>query len=278
VKDGRYDGKVRLADHFQPLINESLRTKLGLTRSDREGMVRKPARSDASNPLREGEVLTAIGTTAVDNEALIDFEDGLRLPFPVLAPRLERDGKVPVRLIRDGKPLESAIPAKRADDRLIRPYAGQYPPYFVRGPLVFSPAHAQALPFYAEENPLAMLGSPLATREFDRVAFPEEELAVVTAPMLSIPITRGYTDSFGQLVKDVDGVEVKNLHHLLELLRAGKGEYVTLRFFGEASETLVFPRQALADSTVHLLTENGIPRRGSDDVMAVWITKFVKAP
>jgi hypothetical protein len=110
------------------------------------------------------------------------------------------------------------------------------------------------------------------------VAFPGEELVVVTAPMLATPITRGYSDPFGQVVQDVDGVPVKNLRHLVELLRGGTGEYVTLRFFGEASETLVFPRQALAESTAQLTAENGIPRRGSDDAMAIWSMKTAQAP
>src|SRR5450759_5263993 len=35
VKDGRYDGKLRVADHFQALINDSLRKKFGLSRTER---------------------------------------------------------------------------------------------------------------------------------------------------------------------------------------------------------------------------------------------------
>jgi hypothetical protein len=270
VKDGRYDGKLRIADHFQPLINESLRKKLGLSRTERGIMVRKTGRTDSSYPLHEGDVVTAIGGTAVDNEGLVDFEGGLRLPFTALVSRLEQGETLPVRLIREGKPRESLIRVTREDDRLIKPYAGRYPSYFVHGPLVFSPAVEQALTYYAQGNPMAMIGSPLSSREVDRVAFPGEELVVVTAPMLSHPITRGYSDPFGQAVKEVNGVPVKNLRHLVELLRDGKGEYLTLKFFGEVSETMVFPRKALEESTVELMAENGIPRRGSTDLMAVW--------
>jgi hypothetical protein len=135
---------------------------------------------------------------------------------------------------------------------------------------VFSPAIEQAIPTYVQGNPLALLGSPLATRETDRVAFPGEELVVVTAPVLAHPLTRGYSDPFGQVVKDVDGVPVKNLRHLVELLRDGRGEYLTIRFFGEMSETLVFTRRAIEDSIPELMRDNGIPKRGTDDVMTIW--------
>jgi hypothetical protein len=115
-----------------------------------------------------------------------------------------------------------------------------------------------------------MLGSPLSTRETDRVAFPGEELVVVTAPALAHPLTRGYSEPFGRVVKDVDGVPVRNLRHLVELLRDGRGDYVTIRFFGEMSETLVFTRRAIEDSTPELMRDNGIPKRGTDDVLAIW--------
>jgi len=273
VRDGRYDGKPRVADHFQPLNNEALRKKLGLARSDRGVMVRKPWKADPAYPLREGDVVTRVGTAAVDNEGLVDFEENLRLPFLALVPRLVQGGVVPVRLVRDGKPLEVGMVATRDDDRLIKPYGGRYPPYFVHGPLVFSPAIEEAMSTYAQGNPMAMLGSPLATRESDRIAFPEEELVVVTAPILAHSIARGYADPFGQVVKDVDGVAIRNLCHLVEVLRDGRGEYLTIRFFGDLSETLVFPRKAIEDSTADLMSENGIPRRGSDQVMTVWNSK-----
>ena len=185
--------------------------------------------------------MTHIGKTEVHNEGLVDYQDNLRLPFTSLVPHLAERGTVPIRLIRDGKRFEACMVATREDDRLIKPYRGRYPSYFVHGPLVFSPAIDEAIPTYAQGNPLAMLASPLSTRETDRVAFPGEELVVVTAPVLAHPLTRGYSDPFGQVVKDVDGVSVRNLRHLVELLRDGRGEYLTIRFFGEMSETLVFP-------------------------------------
>jgi S1-C subfamily serine protease len=273
VEDGRYDGKPRVIDHFQPLVNEALRKKLGLGRKDRGVLVRSPGRSDSADSLREGDVVTRIGPAAIDNEGMVDFEGGLRLPFPALVPGLARDGIVPVRLVRGGKETEARMVVPREDDRLIKPYGGRYPPYFVHGPLVFSPAFDEALGTYAEGNPFAMLGSPLVTRETDRVAFPGEELVVVTAPMLAHPIARGYSDPFGQVVKDVDGVPIRNLRHLVEVLRDARGEYLTIRFHGEMSATLVFPRAAMEKATADLMAENGIPRRGTADVIAAWDAK-----
>jgi S1-C subfamily serine protease len=246
VKDGRYDGKPRVTDRFQTLVNETLRKRLGLKRTDRGIMVRQASKIVPSNPIRENDVVTRIGTAEIDNEGLVDFE-GMRLPFSVLVPPLAKNGTVPVRLIRAGKPMELGMVVTREDDRLIKPYRGQYPTYFVQGPLV--------------------------ARDSDRVAFPGEELVVVTAPMLAHPMTRGYSDPFGMVVKDVDGVPIKNLRQLVEILRDGKDEHVTIRFHGEFCETLVFPRKAMETSTADLMAENGIPRRGSEEALLVWGAK-----
>jgi S1-C subfamily serine protease len=273
VKDGRYDGKLRSIDHFQILRNESLRKKLGLKASDRGIMVTRPGRCNAGNPLREGDVLTRIGQADVDNEGQIDFEGGLRLPFTALVPRLARDGLVSIRILRDGKPTEGHLIATREDDRLIRSYQGQYPSYFVYGPLVFSAALDPACSTYAEGNPMAMIGSPLVARASDRVTFPGEELVVVTAPMLAHPMMRGYSDPFGQVVKEVDGTPIRNLCHLVTVLRDGKGEFMTIRFHNEVSETLVLARKEVEAATPELMLENGIPRRGSPDVLQVWSCK-----
>ncbi len=277
VKDGRYDGKPGIIEHFQTLENEALRAKLGLARTDHGLMVRRPGRSDPGYPLREGDVLTQVGDALIDNQGMIDHDDNLRLPFTALISQLAQGGTVPVGLIRDGKPLKVGLPSTREDDRLIKPYRGAYPSYFVHGPLVFSPVVEEAVSFYMQGNPAALPGTPLLKRNGDRAAFPGEELVVVTAPMLAHKVAKGYADPFGQVVADVDGVKVKNFRHLVELLRDGRGEYVTLRFCGDLSETMVFRRAAMEEATEQVMAENGIPKRGTDDVMAVWNAKVATA-
>ncbi|WZP00733.1 hypothetical protein EP7_002384 [Isosphaeraceae bacterium EP7] len=201
---------------------------------------------------------------------MVDARGGLRLPFSSLVPALATGGAVPITLKRGGRPVEAGMEVTREDDRLIRPYSGRYPAYFVHGPLVFSPAAADAIPAYAEGNPPAMPGSPLVTCAGDRVAFPGEELVVVASPILPHAMARGYQDPFGQVVKDVDGIPVRNLAHLIGLLRDVTGEHLTIRFFGELSETLVFSRREMEAATAGLLEENGIPRRGTEDALAAW--------
>jgi hypothetical protein len=65
---------------------------------------------------------------------------------------------------------------------------------------------------------------------------------------------------------------VKNLKHLVEVLRDGKEEYVTIRFAEDGSEVLVFKREEMNKATEEILEDNGISptRRGSVDMLSVW--------
>jgi hypothetical protein len=271
VADGHYDGKPHIYDQFQILENEALRGKLSLAKSVRGLMVREPNRRDLSYPLKEFDILTRIGACEIDNEGMIQAQDNLRLSFVSQVPKLARNGAVPVTLLREGKLIEVSLPVRREAGRVIRGYEGHYPSYFVCGPLVFSPVVSDAVSFYFQYNPmLAGRGSPMTTRRSDRARFPGEELVVVTAPLLRTRMTKGYSDPFGQVVSQVNGTRVKNLAHLVALIRSCKDEYLTFRFAEEYAETLVFRRQVMLGATESLMSENGIPRRGSDDVLAVW--------
>jgi S1-C subfamily serine protease len=279
IADGRYDGKPLPAEQWQTLENETLRARLGLARSVRGIMVREPRRRDASYPLREFDVVTVVGDKGIDNEGMVQVGNNLRLSFLYLVPKLARDGSVPIKVIRDGRPIEARLPVGRVDDHLIRGYEGKSPTYFVCGPMVFSPVMREAISFYYQINPgIAGRSSPMSTRRSDRIAFPDEELVVVTSPMLPHRMTRGYSEPIGQVVESVNGVRIKNLRHLVETIRDGRDEYLTFRFAERGSETLVFRRKAMLDATEPLMGQNGIPRRGSEDVLAVWVSRPVANP
>ncbi len=274
VADGRYDGKPRLFEQFQILENEALRTRLGLAKTVRGIMIREPRRRESTYPLKEFDVITAIGDNPIDNEGMVQIRDNLRLSFPYLVPKLARDGMVPLRIVRDGRTLTVRLPVDRDDDRLLRSYDGRQPSYFVCGPLVFSSVMADAASLYFRYNPsILSRNSPIVTRSGDRARVPGEELVVVTAPMLPNKITRGYSEPFGQVIETINGTKILSLRHLVETLRDCKDEFLTFRFAEESAETLVFRRQAILDATEPLMSQNGVPRRGSDEVLAIWNAK-----
>ena len=111
-----------------------------------------------------------------------------------------------------------------------------------------------------------MIGSPLATRRGDLPRFEGEELVVVTSPMFPHKIGKGYDNPLTKVVKEVNGVPIKNLRHLVEVLRDSKEKFTTIRFDDKASETIVFNHQEALKATEEILSDNGIRQQASDDL------------
>ena len=119
-------------------------------------------------------------------------------------------------------------------------------------------------------------GSPLATRRGEAPAFPGEELVVVASPFLPHKLAKGYSNPVGEVVKSVNGVPIKNLRHLVQVLRDLKDEFIVLAFARYGAESMLFPRKEMLAATEEILTDNGIRSQGSPDTLTVWGTASAK--
>jgi hypothetical protein len=150
-----------------------------------------------------------------------------------------------------------------------------YPRYFILGPLVFSQATQDYLERLGSQRP-ASFGpgtSPLTTRRFDKPAFPGEELVVVASPMFPHRITNGYDDANRAVLSEINGIQVKNLRHVMEIIRDNQDPQITLKFASSGvltHETMVFRRDELLAATNKILEENGIRYPYSTDLRSVW--------
>ena len=106
--------------------------------------------------------------------------------------------------------------------------------------------------------------------------FPRIRNAFV-APMFPHKIGKGYSNPFIKVVKEVNGVRVKNLRHMVELLRDCKEKYTTISFNDKGSETIVFNHLDALSATEDVLNDNGIRQRASDDIAPLWSAKPVAA-
>jgi hypothetical protein len=163
--------------------------------------------------------------------------------------------------------------------RVIPSLEGTYPSYFVYGPLAFSSASRELVQNLttgdagSHWNPWLMdRKNPLVTRWSEEPAFEGEQLVVVSSPLFPHKLAKGYSDPFTEVVKSVNGIAIKNLGHLVEILRDTKEEFITIAFVGR-SETMVFPRAQMLAATEEILTDNGVRSQGSADMLAVWNAK-----
>ena len=280
IPDGHYAGKPGIFDDFQVLGNPTLHAYLKLAGSINGVIVSRPAETNQDYPLKKWDVITKIGDTPLDDQGMVNLENNLRVSFKYLVQKIATNGTVPLTVIRAGKEIHVELPVPTDRPRLISDLNGGYPSYFVYGPLVFSTATSEFIGGLMTGNLgagrmslLGVSGSPLMTRLGDKPAFDREGLVVICSPLFPHKLSRGYGNPFGEVVKTVNGIPVKNLAHLVEVLRDSKDEFVTVEFYGLASPMMVFPRAEMVADTDVILTDNDIRSQGSPDTMAVWNAK-----
>jgi S1-C subfamily serine protease len=272
VQDGKYDGKARLYDSLQSVQNDALRAKLGLPVGVGGAMVQAPFRTDENYPLKPNDVITHIGEHALDAAGNVQVAPDLQLPFTYYIPKLAQDDKVKITVFGGGQSSERALPVRSQDRSLIGLLQGGYPRYFIYGPLAFSVPSRELLSLIGEQGRaiLREAHSPLVRREQDDIGFEGEELVMLTTSLFAHPIAKGYHATACQVLAEVNGAPIKNLAHLVELLRDSQAEFLEFRFAGRLQETLVFRRAELIAATEDILSDNSIRKQCSDDLLPLW--------
>ena len=271
IKDGLYHGKPQLWDGVQGTENEALRAKLGLNKETGVAVTR-PFSAAADYPLKKWDVIMQIGPHPLDNQGNVKIKDDLRVSFQYLVPKQTKDGRLGLTIFRDKKAQQVEVPV-RCDRNLVAPFLlGKYPRYFIYGPMVFMTATQDLTLRLAASSwaPMLMMQeSPLLARDLDHPAFEGEEIVTLGYGLLPHKTSKGYTASPFGVVRQVNGTPVRNLSHLVELLRDAKDEFITVDIAG-SSPSLVFRREEILKATDDILSDEGVRKQYSDDLERVW--------
>lgn len=271
VADGKYDGKLRMFTELQTTENKALRARLDMDESLGGVIVQQPADSTHESVLREWDVITKIGDHDIDREGKVQIANDLRLHFMYLIPKVAQDAKIPLTILREGQSLDVQLQLRIDRNLLLKPLKNTYPSYFILGPFVFSVATQDLVERLGRlETLLTLRQSPMIYRRADECAFEDEQMVIVASRMFPHEISKGYDDPILHVVDRVNGVQIKNLAHLITTLRDADTEYLELRFAGRHHEFLVFRREQLIEVTEEILEENGIRYQSSEDVRDIW--------
>jgi S1-C subfamily serine protease len=277
IADGHYDGKPAMLDELQTLENPALRAFLKVDKSVQGIVVHRPDLTNPANPLKEWDVITRIAGTPIDDQGMIKLGTDKRVSFQYLLQKVARNDTVDLTIVRANKTMEVQIPVYNDPHNLMPDLRGQYPSYFVYGPLVFSRATMQFIGFM-RNNPSVMsslgyIGSPLITRLGDTPSAEREELVVISSPFFPHKLAVGYSNQSAGVIYSVNGLQIHSLKHLVAVLRDLKDEFVVIEFDHRDGEALVFPRREMVDATEDILTDNGVRAQGSPDMLEVWQAK-----
>ena len=277
VSDGKYNGKPVLLDVTQTFENPVVREYLKLDKSV-EGCIIHRAYSNGEEPaLKEWDVITHIGETPIDNQCMVKLKPNVRVMFKYKVQQNAAKGMLPLTIMRAGKSMKLQVPVYSGRPHLISDLQGGYPSYFILGPIVFSRATIEYLSFIGNNAPAlngyAYNASPLVTKRGEMPSKDREELVVVASPFFPHKLVTGYSNRFGAVIYSINGIPIRSLKHLVEVLRDLKDDLIVIHYDQRWGETMVLPRKAMIHETEAVLSDNGIRSQGSADMMAVWEKK-----
>lgn len=157
------------------------------------------------------------------------------IPFQAYYTTLLPGDEVTLDIMRDGRPKSVKIKAS-AHRHLIPPlpYLAR-PSYYIYAGFVFTPLTYMVMSekYSADESICNLI--TLSERRLSAVG---DEQIVIVSDVLPAEYTYGY-DVVNHVVRAVNGVPVRNLRHLRELIRGARGKHITITYDGCDCRTIV---------------------------------------
>lgn len=270
--DKKLDGFPRIDLMLATLENPTIRRYLKLEREQTGVVIHRVNDPELQPLLKPWDIITACEGSPIDNLGMVSVEDELRIAWPYLVAKKAPGSKAKMSIIRAGKAMDIDIPTTTNPQRLIQKMHTQRPTYFIYGGIVFSPATAE-LCVQAGQGWMAYLGTSgrLITRRINEYrATPDFELVATCSPILPHKINKGYRLDALSIVTHVNDTPVKNLRHMIELIKANKEPFIIFRFEDEYEEKIVLDPKEVEANNAQILLQNNIPAACSADLRDLW--------
>jgi S1-C subfamily serine protease len=271
TKDNKYDGFPKIGIDGATLENPALRAYLKLEREHTGFVVHRIDRDEIGTLIRPWDVIMECDGVSIDNLGMVPVKEGVRVSWAYLVSRKEPGSKVRLKIRREGRDEEVEIPTVTTRNTIIQRMAGPRPTYFIYGGLVFSPATTELC--YAAAKYFAVLGfsgrmlPSFMNKMRDE---PGDQVVLTTTQILPHRLTKGYGVSPLSVVTHVNDQPIKNLRHMIELIRDNKEPYVIFRFENEFEEKIVLEPAQVEKYTPEILRANNIPAVCSEDLRDIW--------
>ena len=246
VADGRYDGYVEMGAQFMPMENRAMRRHYDLPDNGLGCLVADVVKgASCDGALKPGDVVLAVNGLPVDATAMIEL-DGVRVRLEELAERSFAGDKVQFTILREGEVQQTeATLAPLPSIRVLSHRYDEQPRYVVFGGLVFQPLDFNSVQAHQISSADVMVELDRFTRGGESAV--KEDLVLLTRTLPDEVNTR-FDDLGRGLVSKVNGVEVKGLAHLHNLLYPAEGadrpEYTVIEL-SDAARPLVIDNAAV---------------------------------
>ena len=208
--------------------------------------------------IRPDDIILEIDGYKVSNNGRIRLKGGepRSLYYPIYIRQIGE--KIPVKVYRDGGEVETFVTAAKKSVRIRGWMYDAKPDYFVYGGFVFTTVSidylVQAKPGFHDDI--------LKEREF------ADDEAVVISFCFADAGIEGYIGCRKALVRNVNGVKVRNLRHLVEIVDSCKEGFVC---FGLDNDTewdakVIVDAKEMREATARVMKRNQIPADRSENL------------
>ncbi|MCT8335501.1 serine protease [Leptospira sp. 85282-16] len=232
IEDGIYHGYVELGIQTQSSFSESHRQFYGIPNTEEGVFVTKVlSQGSADGHLKPGDYLTAIdGRKIGRNGNLLESNS---IDFLEIVDNKFAGEEIQFDLIRDKKKMKVKFAAKKMPQmENQRARYGMNYDYLVFGGLVFQTVNRDLLEAWSK-NGQTQGGSLLVYRFYDATTLSVGQSEdVVLYRKLPHPINSNSDFYLNMVVESLNGVRVKNLNHLKELVESSKEKTLRIQFYG----------------------------------------------
>ncbi|MBA0804980.1 hypothetical protein Gohar_004530 [Gossypium harknessii] len=265
-ESGKYRGFCSMGLSCQPTENVQLRNHFKMQSHMTGVLVSKiNPLSDAYGVLKKDDIILEFDGVPIANDGTVPFRNRERITFDHLVSMKKPNETALVKVLRNGEehaftitlqPLQPLVPVHQFD---------KLPSYYIFAGLVFVPLTQPYLHEYGEDwyNSSPRRLCERALRELPKRA---GEQLVILSQVLMDDINAGYERLAELQVKKVNGIEIKNLKHLCQLVENCSRE--SLRIDLDDDRVVALNYESARIATSRILERHRIPSRMSIDLLS----------
>ena len=258
IQDGKVDGFSDILFAMDLMENPAKRRYYRMD-SARTGVVVDDVDSVlGKDSIRKDDIILEIDGYKVSNIGRIRLAGGeaRSLYYPLYTRQIGE--KIPVKVFRDGTVVETFITAAKKNRRIRRWMYDVRPDYFVYGGLVFTTVSYD----YLVDSRAEIHDDIIKDKSF------VDDEPVAISFCFSDKAIDGYRGAANSLVRSVNGVKVRNLRHLTELVDQCHDGFVRfgLDRGNEWDNKLIVDAREMREATVRVMKRNLIPADRSEDL------------
>jgi len=262
---GEFDGFPDMGIWWQRLESESHRRALGLSPKDGGVLItRLSHEGSADGVLREGDVILKVGKELVASDGTVPLREGESVDFAHLVSQRFVGEKLAVTVWRRGKRKQVQVKLRVPTHLVPEDRYDVRPTYYTFGGLLFVPLTRDYLKSWGSEwwknaphDLMAYYDGGVRTKTRLDV--------VVLQKVLADRVNQGYHDHENLIVTEVDGVEIKGLAQLIELISTSRRKYVKVRT--SHGRHVVLDRRLAEERGETILRQFNVPSDRSADLL-----------